>query len=1116
MSKEKKRTLALLLTALLCLLAATAMAAGTLTLPKSMKEIKSEAFEGNISLDEVVLPEGIETIGSRAFADSSVASINLPDSISFIADDAFEGCADFDVTAEQGSYAYGWAVSAGLIRPETPASSFAYEIKNGEVAITAFIGDETEIVVPAKIGEYPVTSLADYSLAGNSQITSIELPDTIAYIGKYVFDRWSGLETFKVPSGVVSIGFAAFHDCTNLKDILVDGKNSAFASKDGVLFTAGMEELVCYPAGKSAAMYVLPDSVKTIRKMAFRSSFALTGIWIPASVTSIEVYAFDNCSNLKDIQIDQNNTAYYTADGVVFDQREQELVCYPNGKQETSYQIPEGTKSIAPSAFAYCDQLREITIPNGVTFIGDGAFEGCASLEGISIPEGVTSIEDATFLDCSSLTYVEIPDTVTELGLVLFGGCDSLTSVEIPASVTSIDEHSFTSCTATIYVVKDSYAHTFCEKYGVDYKVIGSVDGEGITEDGFGYEIINGEVTISEYTGEELDVVVPEMIEDCPVRIIDDSAFEYSGITSIVLPETVRLIGVYSLSDCDSLESIILPEGLEHIGYGAFWGCDVLTKVYIPESVTVIEEEVFYDCPDDLILYGIEGSYAEIYAEENHFTFVTEETPEQEQNYPLVNGFKVNGVSSNLDAYIGDTLTFEGMVTAPEGVLLDEIHICFAAYEDTAVTTYLLLEDVGVNQYDLADIPPMVVGETYNGKTMDVGSNYLIGVLATDENGNSLNDPPYLWVYIGQQFYEEGNYTYLLVEGGCVIDEYCGNEIEVEIPNTLGGHRVLEIGSKAFNYEKAEAIWLPEGITTINSHAFFDCKYLSLIFIPESVTYIATNAFSGLQNEWLTICGETDSYAQEYAEKKGIEFFDVGTLFGVQIESLNINGEDGELQIAMGEVFSLGGMVTSLYSDLDTVEVWVWDQLAGHLLAKAEGIEASSYDLAELGEFVIDETYEAGQEHEVRVKAKSIEGAEDEGSIKLVIEPTEPEIETKYTEDGLAYVVENDIVKIAGYIGSASEVEIPAEIDGHSVTGIDQYAFDGCTQITSVVIPDTVETIGYYAFHDCSNLKEVTVPDSVSSIMDGAFWECTALESIHIPEGLTSLPYGVLYGCSSL
>jgi len=149
MSKEKKRTLALLLTALLCLLAATAMAAGTLTLPKSMKEIKSEAFEGNISLDEVVLPEGIETIGSRAFADSSVASINLPDSISFIADDAFEGCADFDVTAEQGSYAYGWAVSAGLIRPETPASSFAYEIKNGEVAITAFIGEETEIVITA-------------------------------------------------------------------------------------------------------------------------------------------------------------------------------------------------------------------------------------------------------------------------------------------------------------------------------------------------------------------------------------------------------------------------------------------------------------------------------------------------------------------------------------------------------------------------------------------------------------------------------------------------------------------------------------------------------------------------------------------------------------------------------------------------------------------------------------------------------------------------------------------------------------------------------------------------------------------------------------------------------
>ena len=88
--KAKQWISIFLLAACLCAFAAAGMAAGRLVLPENLTEIKAEAFEGNMSLDEVVLPEGIETIGSRAFADSSVASINLPSSITYIADDSLQ------------------------------------------------------------------------------------------------------------------------------------------------------------------------------------------------------------------------------------------------------------------------------------------------------------------------------------------------------------------------------------------------------------------------------------------------------------------------------------------------------------------------------------------------------------------------------------------------------------------------------------------------------------------------------------------------------------------------------------------------------------------------------------------------------------------------------------------------------------------------------------------------------------------------------------------------------------------------------------------------------------------------------------------------------------------
>ena len=115
--------------------------------------------------------------------------------------------------------------------------------------------------------------------------------------------------------------------------------------------------------------------------------------------------------------------------------------------------------------------------------------------------------------------------------------------------------------------------------------------------------------------------------------------------------------------------------------------------------------------------------------------------------------------------------------------------------------------------------------------------------------------------------------------------------------------------------------------------------------------------------------------------------------------------------------------------------------------------------------------------------------------------------------------------------GTVGEVAIPSELGGCPVTGIGEAAFYGCTNLTGVVIPDTVriigdlafykspiksvkmgsnvQTIGKASFHDCRQLRSVEIPDSVTSLGDGAFALCTSLRSLSVGNGLTNINYRV-------
>ena len=119
---------------------------------------------------------------------------------------------------------------------------------------------------------------------------------------------------------------------------------------------------------------------------------------------------------------------------------------------------------------------------------------------------------------------------------------------------------------------------------------------------------------------------------------------------------------------------------------------------------------------------------------------------------------------------------------------------------------------------------------------------------------------------------------------------------------------------------------------------------------------------------------------------------------------------------------------------------------------------------------------------------------------------------------GLQYELDNDNSYIVKGIGTAKDTDIiiPSEYNGKPVTSIGNRAFNGCDNITSIVIPDGVTEISSYAFADCSSLTSITIPDGVTSIYTSVFSGCSSLTSIIIPENVTVIGASAFQGCISL
>lgn len=239
-----------------------------------------------------------------------------------------------------------------------------------------------EVVVPATV-KYQDKNIRVSSIDGEafkgSEITIIEIPESVEEIGKY-----------------------AFSDCLHLSEAYLP-------------YTLGKIDECLFSGDISLSIVEMPDFATSIEREAFRGCTSLKSIAIPAMIKVIEINAFASCTALESISFGNSleSIGYYSFDGCT---------------SLKTIEIPQSVTGIAGGAFNRCSSLTKVVVPESVKSMGTDVFAYCTALEEAYLPSTLPYIAARLFKGCTSLSKVTIGNAVENIDGDVFSGCTNLTT----------------------------------------------------------------------------------------------------------------------------------------------------------------------------------------------------------------------------------------------------------------------------------------------------------------------------------------------------------------------------------------------------------------------------------------------------------------------------------------------------------------------------------------------------------------------------------------------------------------------------------------------------------------------------------------------------------------
>ena len=447
--------------------------------------------------------------------------------------------------------------------------------------------------------------------------------------------------------------------------------------------------------------------------------------------------------------------------------------------------------------YDYRYQILRLEVQKGITSVG--GFRYCFTLQEVSLPEGLISLDEFAFMDCQKLQEIRLPKSLKTLGRGTFAGCHALPEIELPEDLETVGEGALMNCLSlTSVVIPASVTEMGDRPFSGDW-ALKTVE-------------IKGNVS----------------------RLTDSAFSECDALQEVLITGSVGAIGDDAFKELDSLERVQIASGLKTIGKRAFWLCDNLTTVSLPDGVTSIGEEAFKEC-SSLTTINLPNSITTIGA--NAF-----------------NGTKLTGplnipsslVSLGDNAFHGcsgltGTLVFPA---AMENISKNVFAGCSGIEEIILPRGVLTISDgafnncSGVQRLWLTNSIQSIGANAFAGMK-NLKKVYFSGTISEWETGIQWADKGYQ-IGVAITTNEE------TASGSCgeALTWSLNSAGDLTVSGTGDMASFTATGAPWAEYrDQVKLVIVGQGVTSIGSSAFQDCKNLETVSLPGSLTALGEAAF---------------------------------------------------------------------------------------------------------------------------------------------------------------------------------------------------------------------------------------------------------------------------------
>ena len=747
----------------------------------------------------------------------------------------------------------------------------------------------------------------------------------------------------------------------------------------------------------------------------------LTEFEIASNITTIDANTFDGCSNLMSIAIPNNvnsigSSAFRSCDRLT-------IYCYADNKPSNWASSWNSDRSV------YWGSIGGYVAQNGITY-----FISKDESVSMTVPKTITG----KVVIPSAVNLKDKQYFITTIGNDIFADCVNITSIELSSSITDIAVNAFVSCSKLESIKVDANNTRYASQDGILYNK-SKTDFICIPKAIKGaISIPNGIDTISNSLFKDRkDITSIELLDS--VKIIEDNAFyNCSGLTSINIPGDIMSIGENTFYGCDNLTTATIPtvaleyisksklqsiviNGGNSIGERAFYSCSNLTSIAL-SSVTDIGEQAFYNC-DHLTRIDIPS-------------IVTSIGRDAFNGCSNLMGVYVTGIASWCAIEFGNAqanpLTFAQKLYL-NGELVKNLEIPntvesigdYAFNGCSGLTEIKLpnnLTSIGISAFSgcdnivIATIPTIAIGVITKSKLRAVVING--GSMINNGSFTDCNNLVSIEISSG------------VTSIGSAAFSGCSNlgSIQVDINNK----NFASIDGILYNKKKTEIIVIPKaikgviaipnGVESISSNAFGDCKGITKIEVPGSITSIGEDAFIGCEN------------------LIGVNIIDVSKWCGIEFKNVNSNPLTFAHNLYLNDE-----LISELFIPNGVTKI------SDYAFNDCNGITSIDIpsDIASIGK----DTFT--------------------GCNNIITATLPTTVLSSISKNKLQRVVLNGGEEIpSGAFVNCSDL---TSIDiANSITSIGQFAFSNCTSLQSIKIPNSVVSIAWQTFNGCNNLKNVT------------------------------------------